>query len=613
MQKESVHDIIRRAEQNYLRGSAQLGEYVTFSMHDTIETTYAYLNSKHTSGDKDSLGREKPFFNIVVAAANIWYRATDIDRKDMVIRADKLSNVVGAFLATVVLKDWMRKVNFGQFLNRWGRILAEYGSDVVKFVEKKVNGEKTLFPIALGWLNQIVDQQDFGALPHIEKLYKTPGQLEAEKLYDQDIVKELVNATQSRKTLDKTETDQQDEFIELYEVNGLLPNALLKQNPTDKDWQEYSEQIHIVSYVEKKEKVKGESGYQDYSLYKGKKKKNNIKLTHLIEQEKRTLAIGSVEYLFDSQWMVNHGMKNMKDTLDLSSKLIFQTADANFLGRNVLSAVETGDILIHQLNMPLTQINNTKADINALVSFVNQWKVLGQEVSATPEATRGITPPSGTPYSTTALLTAQATSLFEIMLENKALALEEMLREFVIPHIKTKLNNKDEIMAILEDHDIKKIDAMYIPAQAIRQHKKRAINQLFNMVKPDKFNKMEEESKIAEQFAVLGNERSFSPGDVDWSEVLKDLEWNLEVGITNESTDKLTLLTSLNTTLQTIASLAGRQMTPDERLVFNKIMNTAGAVSPIELSTTSALPSPGLNVGNMMGNIGKGKVGALPV
>ena len=47
---ESICQLVREAEDNYLNGTVSLGEYVDWSMHDTIETIDAYLNSKHISG-----------------------------------------------------------------------------------------------------------------------------------------------------------------------------------------------------------------------------------------------------------------------------------------------------------------------------------------------------------------------------------------------------------------------------------------------------------------------------------------------------------------------------------------------------------------------------------
>jgi hypothetical protein len=50
---------------------------------------------------------------------------------------------------------------------------------------------------------------------------------------------------------------------------------------------------------------------------RARERKDPYMITHLIEEDGRTLSIGAVEYLFDAQWMQNHTVKNMKDLLDL--------------------------------------------------------------------------------------------------------------------------------------------------------------------------------------------------------------------------------------------------------------------------------------------------------
>ncbi len=200
--------------------------------------------------------------------------------------------------------------------------------------------------------------------------------------------------------------------------------------------------------------------------------------------------------------------------------------------------------------------------------------------------------PSGTPYSLGALLSQQAGSLFEIMVENKGLYLEQMLRKFIIPHLKTKLDTTDEIVAVLEDYDLKKIDALYIPNAAIKNYNERTKNQILNGQPPEMFNKIAEESKVTEVLSTMGNMRIFSPDKVTWKEVFKDIEWEVEVGITNEPADKQAVMTSLTTVLQTIASNPMVLQDPNMKMILGKILSFTGIISPVELSTMSAQPSP---------------------
>jgi hypothetical protein len=121
-----IGELVRKAETDFISGTTQTSKYVSESLYEDINRIEAYLNSKHISGETDSLGREKPFFNIVLAARNIWFRATDIDRKDIRVKATKRQDYIRTFLATIHLQDWMRRTNFGKFLNDWGITLASY-------------------------------------------------------------------------------------------------------------------------------------------------------------------------------------------------------------------------------------------------------------------------------------------------------------------------------------------------------------------------------------------------------------------------------------------------------------------------------------------------------
>lgn len=595
MENESLHSLVREAQENLTRGVDKIGDYVEWSLYDTIQRIYAYLNSKHISGSTDSLGRDKPFFNIVSAAVNIWYRATDIDRKDIIVLPDKYANTASAFIATILLQEWMKRTKFGAFLNKWSRTLSQYGSAVVKFVEKDGELTSTVVP----WQNLIVDPIDFKSLPVIERFFKTPSQLKNMATpghpdyagYNMEAVEGILDNREARTSMKDEQRDNRAEYIEIYEVHGELSQATYKlakgEEPDDNDENIFFQQMHVISWVENKDGVK------DFTLYSGKEKKNPYMITHLIEEDGRSLGIGAVEYLFDAQWMVNHSMKQWKDQMDLASKLIFQTADATVAGKNILTNVENGDIIYTELNKPVTQLNNTKPDITNVKAYADQWRVLGQEITSTPDAARGITPPSGTALGTVQITTAQGLSLFEIMTENKGQYLEEMLREYIIPHLKTKLNNQDEIVAMLEDRDITKIDKMFVPKEAIKRYNERT-KQLVLAGKIDQampFDPQVEEGAVREQLGELGNTRYLTPGQITWKEIVKDLEWKLDMMITNEQIDKQAVYQTYNTMLQTIAQNPMVLQDPNAKLLFNKIL-LLGNVSPIELSTVAPAPAP---------------------
>ncbi len=588
--EQTIGELVRRLENNYVYGTTIISKYVQKSMYDDLQKIDAYLNSKHTSGETDSQGRDKPFFNIVTAAVNIWYRATDIDRKNIKIKPTKISDNFVAFLATIHLHQWMKTARFGYFLNEWGRTLARYGSSAIKFVEKEGELSAQVVP----WSRMICDVVDFDANPKIEVIELTEAQL-YQRGYDKEMTDQLCQARRARQLLTKQRQDRNNDYIQLYELHGLLPLSHLTGKEADQDT--YVQQMHVISYVASKRR--GE--YDDFTLYKGREEKDPYMITHLIKEDGQTLSIGAVQHLFEAQWMINHSVKAIKDQLDLASKLIFQTSDGSFVGQNALSAIENGDILIHKMNEPLTQVANTSHDVTALQSFSNQWKVLANEINGISEAMMGQNPISGTPWRTTAALLEENHSLFELMTENKGLHIEDMMTMYILPFVKKQLNNSKEIAATLDGYNLSKIDQAYINSTAIRRTNKALIDKVIagQTPGPGEQNQMKtsETMSLQADMSSLGNLRFFKPADepdTTWKEVFKDLEWDLDIDITGENTPDKEDMQTLNTVLQTIATNPRVLSDPNAKLIFNKILSISGGVSPLELTDSqpyTPLPS----------------------
>ncbi len=581
---KTLGELVRKNEEDYITGDTTISKYVTFSLSENINKIDAYINSKHISGVTDSMGRDKPFFNIVTAAINIWYRATDIDRKDIKVKATKTTNIFHSFLATQLLQNWMRRVNFGAFLNDWGRTLARYGSAVVKFIET----DGKLHSMVVPWNRLIIDPVDFNNDVIIEVLELSASDLRNRKGYDKDMVNKLIESSVARETLDKQKKDTKTNFIKLYEVHGELPLSYLTGNESDENI--YVQQMHVISYLESKEKGK----YDDYCLIKGREEKNPYMITHLIKEDGRSQSIGAVENLFEAQWMVNHTKKQIKDQLDLASKLIFQTSDGNFVGQNALNDIETGDVLIHAVNQPLTQVANNSHDITALQNYGGEWKQLGTEINGISESMMGNTAPSGTAWRQVEALLNESHSLFEMMVENKGIHIEEMLRVYVIPFLKKQMDNSDEITAILEQHDIEKIDKKYVPYEATKRLAKKLINEIITTGEiPEVTDEMKqvEVDGVKAELDAQGNQRYFKPDeltDMTWKELLRNIEWELEIDVTGEQTDNKSDMATLATVFQTVIAQQGQPMSPEAKLMFNKILSKTGTVSPMELSSLNS-------------------------
>lgn len=587
---KSIADIVREMEKLDESGETTSSKYVTQSMREDIDKTEAYINSKHISGDTDYMGREKPFFNIVMAARNVWYRATDIDRKNIKVRATKEKDELKAFLGTLKLQEWMKKEDFGQFLNDWGLNLATHGSAVSKFIEK--DGE--LSAQVIDWNNFICDSIDFDNNPKIEKLWYTQAQLKQHKNYDKELVKELLDSTTARKTVGGEVKDNKDDYILVYEIHGMLPLSHLTDE--EKDEETFVQQMHVITFQESKEAGSDNKESDSYTLFSGKESKDPYMITHLIKKEGQTYSGGAVKNLFEAQWMVNHSEKQIKDQLDLASKIVFQTSDGNMVGQNVLSNIENGDILIHKVNEPLTMLNN-KPDIVAMQSSKANWQQIAGQINGVSEAMMGETPKSGTAWRQTQAILQESHSLFELMTENKGLSIIQMIRNYVLPHFKKKLNNSDEISMILEDHQIKQIDQRYVPNEIIRRMNQKKKQTILSGEIWDPTTEAEEVMATEEELKskLVGNQRFIKPSEIaskTWKSALGDIEWELDIDVTGEQNDTQGALATLTTILQTVVGNPAMLQDPNVKMIFNKILALTGTVSPIEIETTEAQPVP---------------------
>jgi hypothetical protein len=383
------------------------------------------------------------------------------------------------------------------------------------------------------------------------------------------------------------------DYVELYEVHGEMPLSYLTGKEEDDDT--YVQQMHVVSYV-----AKSDGTVDDFTLFKGKEARDPYMITHLIKEDGRATGIGAVEHLFQAQWMVNHSILSIKNVVDVTSKVIFQTSDPSFTGKNALTKIESGDIMVYKENNPLTQINNTSNDITALQNFANQWKAIGQEITSTPDSLMGNTAPSGTAWRQIEALQTEAHSLFEIMVENKGFYIEQMMKEYVIPFVKKSLSSKKEVSVILDQNNIERIDTMYIKSEAIRRANDKIVKQMLDnagkkledMQVPEQPDIQAEMDTIQQSLSQAGAQRFLKPSEIDektWKEVFKDMDEDVIINVTGESVDIQNTVTTLTTVLKTIATNPAILQDKNAKLIFNKILGLTGSVSPLEITNSAPL------------------------
>lgn len=584
-QTKTLGQLVREARDNDENGETQLSKFVSQNMREDINRTEAYYNSQFTSGNTDADGRPKPFMNICYPATNIWYRATDIDSKDLRIRAKNEKQVVPAFLASILLQQWMNSENFGQFLNDWGHVLAKHGSAVVEIVEKdgKLNCR------VLDWNNIIVDPIDFDSNIKIKRLFLTPSQLKKNKNYDQEMVQDLLDNLEARETSDGRKKDNKAGYIEVYEVHGELPLSYITKKDGDEDT--YVQQMHVLAFNAKKDTDE----YDDFCLYSGREKRDPLTLTQLIKIEGQTYVGGAVKNLFEAQWMTNDSEKMMRDQLLLGSKLVLQGSDEGMVGANFFSGVDNGEYLLHKPGEPATRLE-LSPDIAALQSYQGNWKQHANTVNGIADAMVSQAK-SGTAWRQTQAELQEAHSLFELMTETKGLYLKQIFNDYVIDFFKKQLDNDDAISKILESHEIKQIDDRYLPSETNRRVNQKKKDTILSGELYDPAMEQTDMAEMGQQVEseLTGNQRFIKPSSGSWKKEFEDLDWELELDVTGESENVQEKMASLNTALTFLVGLQGRQMTPDESVVFQELLMASGSITPLKMSvnqTKTQQPQP---------------------
>jgi hypothetical protein len=153
---DSIYEFVKNARNEYYSRTIEVVPGYTFSQHETLRTIELYANSKFLSTNKDSLGREKPFFNICKFRVNVAVQATDLDTKDVQIQSESEGAYAQSFLLSLKNRNWMRDTSFPRLLNRMGQTRAKFGGVLVKKTEHGSDLRLHVVP----WRDVITDQVD---------------------------------------------------------------------------------------------------------------------------------------------------------------------------------------------------------------------------------------------------------------------------------------------------------------------------------------------------------------------------------------------------------------------------------------------------------------------
>lgn len=549
---------LKQFNKSYEVDKINQNDTILFNQKDKVNMVMSYTESKYLNSQKDSLGRDKPFYNIVNGMVETAVVATDLDTKDIQLEAEKESDQTRSMLFNHEIKKWMEETNFAKTLNDMGETRARYGGVLVKKTEK----EGKLNIDVVEWKNVCNNQYDILGGLIIEKHYMTPIQLkEKEGVWD--------NLDEAIKLYSKKGYTKVDENIEVWEVHGELPMEYLEDPEMEvNDTEGYVKQIHFIA-------VKA-SKY--VCLYSAEEKELPYKY---LAWKKRAglpnaLGRGVIEEGEESQVWTNDAIQKEQAAMELSGKVVLKT-NSKKVGSNIITDLDNGSIVTLEDGKDMNPLNLMNGALPQFQNMVNKWWSQYERVTSSYDAVRGETPPSGQPYRLQALVQNAGNSQFDYRREEWGIFLKELFFDWVIPHLKKKISKKHILSSEFTPEELENIDKSF----AVYNANKKVADTLFD-VKP---LTMEEYLSMIQGFRQViaeGKQRRFL--DIP-DGYFNDLKGRVKLNITGESKNKMAMMESLSTILQTVASNPQILQDKNTLLILNRIIEISGSgLSPLSLS-----------------------------
>ena len=558
----NIQSALNLIKSNYDK-TIELVDGLNFNQKKQIKTIEYYNNSKYLNGQKDELGREKPFYQILNAVCDVENTAKDLDTKDINITSEDSNHYLESWLLSKDIQVWMKESNFAKTLNDMRDMHTRYGSLLVKKCVK--DGKLTLE--SPEWKNLITDQIDIVNNPIVEIHWMTA--IEISKMgWDKKKVKELLKKLKGGL-----------KRIPVYEVRGEFPISYIKQAEgkpfTPKDEITYSYQLYYLAgnpSEDKKDDVE-----TPIVLYWEDDTERVYKYLARKPKAGRAFGVGVMEEGEEAQVWTNDAVLKQYRAMEYTTKVVKQTASKKLKGRNLSVEADDGTILEIEDNKPILDVNLLPSGgLQQFAPIIQQWYNQLEKTTSAYAAQRGETPPSGTPFRLQATILQQSSSVFKTLQQEFGIFITELFEDWIMPHLAKKLNKKHILSYEFSPEELKEIDSKFSAKNANR----RAIDMILSgkMVTQEEYDKWiqgyDEFIKITKGQRFIEIPENF----------YKNLKAKVTVNITGEQRNKAATLETIANFYQLYMANPAAATDPIAQQLLMKGLELSGAgISPITI------------------------------
>ena len=552
---------------------------LNFSQKERIRMIEFYSNSRYLNGQKDELGRDKPFKQISNAVVDTENAAKDIDTKDITITSDDPNHYTESMLMSKDIYQWMKTANFAKTLNKMIDTDSRYGSLLVKKVMVERDGKEDIDIQIPEWKNIITDQVDIINSPIIEVHYMTASQIMRKDGWHKDKVQEAVRMLGKEKSTKR---------IPVFEVRGDFPKYYIDmmdggtEDSADLTSTDFSYQLYyIAGAADSFEKGVSSISFTDklIPLYWEDDTERVYKYKARKERSGRAFGVGVVEEGEEAQVGTNDAVLKQQRAMEYTTKVIGQSASKKLKGRNMLTETDDGQILEHEDGKPITALNLLPSGgLNQYIELQNQWYDQFEKTTAAYSAQRGETPPSGTPFRLQATMLQQSSSVFQKLQEDMGIFINEIFTDWILPFKAKQLNQEHILAHEFSPNELRDIDKNF----ATHTANQKAIDLILSgkIVDSEQYQAFLDG---ADSFIKGTKEKRFIKIPKDY---YKNMTAKISINITGESKNKAAILESLTSILSTYASNPAIASDPVANEIFMRLVELSGAgISPVTLSS----------------------------
>lgn len=568
-----IFDYITTQESLY-QNSIPINDVWDWSMKEHIKRSVLYNNSQLLTGKNDF----KPVKNITRPILNLQHRAEDIEAKDVQLYIDDPYKFHLSFLVKKYHDDvFVQENDMDTFFDELNVSRIDFGGGLSKKLNRPAPEVVPLESIAF------CDQTDILSGPIGIKHAYSPDQLmEMEsKGWGNEAngatisIQELIELSEEeKKTNDnnKQVVKTPGKYIEIYEVHGNLPERFGDPKSTSK---KYALQIFIVAFYQNK----SSDQKNGVILYTAKEKELPFKLIKRDPIYGRALGMGGAEELFEAQVWVNYDMIRMQKMLDAAATTILTSTDPAVAQKTDLRNLENLSIVDLAPNTTLQQVDTFPRNLAIFEKSVATWEAHAQQMGAANDAIMGESPASGTPFKLQELVTQESHSLHNYRRGQFAKHIEEIYKDWIIPHIQKKICEGAQFLSELSLEELQYVTDSIVTCEANNFIKERILNG--EDVLPDEVEKVKQ--KVKDDLRKKGNKF--------FIQILKDefkgTQLGVKVSVAGKSKNLAQAVDKLVNIMRFAFSnpqgFAQTMQIPGMAKAFNEILEFSG-LSPVDFS-----------------------------